>query len=771
MEKEIRKEVYPLLKLHCAGCARRAETIAGQVPGVVNARSNFAAGLLHVEYRQGEFVAAELKKAIDQAGYELLIDNADPFSAQEKENRRLYRQLRRKVMVTWILALPLMVMGMAHHWYFPWKDIIMMWLAFAILFIGGRNFIRNAWSLARQWSANMDTLVAISTLVSFLFSVFSLCFPDFWRSRGLEPHVYFEASGMIIAFVLLGKLLEGRAKNGTSKALQSLMQLQPDTALLIEAGEEREVKVSLLQPGMRVRVRPGEKMPVDGVVLAGSSYVDESMITGEPVAVYKEKGAEVVAGTLNQQGSLIVEITKAGQSTVLAGIVRMVREAQGSKAPAQRLADKVAAVFVPVILILSLVTFVSWLWIGGVSHFHHALLCALSVLVIACPCALGLATPTALMVGMGRAASRHILIKDASALENLCHIDAMVMDKTGTLTKGSPVVKDFFSVKSSLGSSLAEPESFWIDLLAAAEKMSQHPLSQAIVSWASSRSLIRTSGPGQEDRTVSDQGNFPVEDFENQAGKGFTFTYRGKKYWVGGQAMLEMYASEGIPWELPEGKGKLEEWEKNAYTLVFIGTEAGDILGAVALTDEVKPCARKVVDELQSQGIEVFMLTGDHIGAARALGSQLGIRTVKAGMLPQDKEDFIKELQAKGRKVAMVGDGINDSQALARADVSMALKKGTDIAMNVASVILIGNESTDLEAIPRAIRLSKKTLGVIKGNLFWAFIYNVIGIVLASGLFYPIAGWTLNPMIASAAMAFSSVSVVTNSLRLTRSSF
>lgn len=763
MEKEIRKEVYPLLKLHCAGCARRAETIAGQVPGVVNARSNFAAGLLHVEYRQGEFVAAELKKAIDQAGYELLIDNADPFSAQEKENRKLYRQLRRKVIVTWILALPLMVLGMTHHWYFPWKDIIMMWLAFAILFIGGRDFIRNAWSLARQWGANMDTLVAISTLISFLFSVFSLCFPDFWRSHGLEPHVYFEASGMIIAFVLLGKLMEGRAKNGTSKALQSLIQLQPDTALLIEAGEEREVKVSQLQPGMRVRVRPGEKMPVDGVVLAGSSYVDESMITGEPVAVYKEKGAEVVAGTLNQQGSLVVEITKSGQSTVLAGIVRMVREAQGSKAPAQRLADKVAAVFVPVILVLSLVTFVSWLWVGGVSHFQHALLCSLSVLVIACPCALGLATPTALMVGMGRAASRHILIKDASALENLCDIDAMVMDKTGTLTKGSPIVKDFFS--------MAEPETFWIDLLAAAERMSQHPLSQAIVSWASARNVVWTSDHGLVDVKVLDRENFSIEDFENQAGKGFTFTYRGKKYWVGGWAMLEKYASVNYFSNLEEGRKRLEEWERNAYTLVCIGTGEGDVLGAVALTDEVKPCARKVVDELQSQGIEVFMLTGDHIGAAQALGSQLGIRTVKAGMLPQDKEDFIKELQSKGRKVAMVGDGINDSQALARANVSMALRKGTDIAMNVASVILIGNESTDLEAIPRAIRLSKKTLGVIKGNLFWAFIYNIIGIMLASGLFYPIAGWTLNPMVASAAMAFSSVSVVTNSLRLARIPF
>ena len=375
------------------------------------AAANFAAGLLTVEYETGTFDAQKLKSAIENAGYQLIVDSEDPFTEQEKESRKLYKKLKRKVWITWILAVPLMVIGMAHDWHFPAKEYVMMWLAFFILLIGGRDFIRSAWYQAKQWSANMDSLVALSTLVSFVFSLASLAFEDWTHD------VYFEASGMIIAFVLLGKLMESRAKNGTSKALQDLMHLQPSTAFLIENGQEQEVPISKLQPGDHVSVHPGAQMPVDGIVQSGSSYVDESMITGEPLAVLKQKGSKVVAGTINQKGSLAVEITGVGQSTVLASIVRMVREAQGSKAPAQRVADKVAAVFVPVILLLAVLTFILWLAIGGKAEFNHALVCALSVLVIACPCALGLATPTALMVGMGRAARNHILIKDASALE------------------------------------------------------------------------------------------------------------------------------------------------------------------------------------------------------------------------------------------------------------------------------------------------------------------------------------------------------------------
>ena len=743
----IRKASYPLLKLHCAGCAHRSEGIAAKVEGVEKASANFAAGLLYVEYDPERFRAEDLKAAIDHAGYELIIDSEDPFSEQEKQNRKNYATLRKKVLFTWILALPLLVLGMAHGWHFAGKDLILMVLSLAILLIGGRDFIRNAWILATQRSANMDTLVAVSTLVSFIFSLFTLCFPQFWEARNIEAHVYFEASGMIIAFVLLGKLMEGRAKNGTSKALQDLMHLQPATALRINAdGTEKEVGVKELQTGDRVRILPGEAVPVDGVVLAGSSYVDESMLTGEPLAVNKTVGNKVAAGTINQKGSLEVEITGVGQSTVLAGIVRMVREAQGSKAPAQRIADKVAGIFVPTILILSVVTFAAWLIFGGWGAFPRALVCALSVLVIACPCALGLATPTALMVGMGRAAQNHILIKDAAALEEICHIDRLVLDKTGTLTQGKPTVEEAVMTNPQDASSMKE-----LAVLRAAERKSEHPLAGAVVEWID-ETLRRCTAP------VDDIPAEAIEDFESLPGKGIRFRYADKTYWAGGVNMVEEMMTDTAPsW--------LEACTEQESILIAFG-QGPNLFCRLALSDALKPCAAQVVERLQQDRIEVHMLTGDHEKNAAAVAAKTGITHYKSNMFPQDKQDYITALQAEGHKVAMVGDGINDSQALAAADVSMALKRGTDIAMNVASVVLIGNEKNDLEAIPKAVKLSKKTRRIIQENLFWAFIYNVVGIVLASGLFYPVFGWMLNPMIASAAMAFSSVSVVSNSLRL-----
>lgn len=774
MHQKTNKAVYPLLGLHCAGCASRSEKIAAAQPGVKKASANFAAGLLTVEYETGVFDAQKLKSVIENAGYQLIVDSEDPFTEQEKENRKLYKKLKRKVWITWILAIPLMVLGMAHNWHFPAKEYVMMWLAFFILLIGGRDFIRSAWYQAKHWSANMDTLVSLSTLVSFIFSLASLAVENWTHD------VYFEASGMIIAFVLLGKLMESRAKNGTSKALQDLMHLQPSTAFLIENGQEKEVPISKLQPGDHVSVHPGAQMPVDGIVQSGSSYVDESMITGEPRAVLKKKDSKVVAGTINQKGSLEVEITGVGQSTVLASIVRMVREAQGSKAPAQRIADKVAAVFVPIILLLAVLTFVLWLVIGGKAEFNHALVCALSVLVIACPCALGLATPTALMVGMGRAARNRILIKDASALEELCHVDTMVMDKTGTLTQGKPVVgavcvpgdaKEGLLWMCADGMQGFNPwRGFslpsWLSLFKAAEQKSEHPLAAAVVDWIDGLPASSILESNFRDSNLSCPDNIcavfeAIENFETLTGKGLQFSYQGKEYWAGGMAMVQ---EKGVVLGDIE-QDWMAQWPENAYSIVAFG-QGQRVLLYLGITDMVKPCSAQVVADLEKEGVEVYMLTGDHEKAAAALASQVGIKHYKAGLSPQDKEDFIRELQQQGHKVAMVGDGINDSQALARADVSMALKRGTDIAMNVASVVLIGNEKNDLEAIPKAVDLSRRTLRIIKENLFWAFIYNVIGIVFASGLLFPFFGWTLNPMIASAAMAFSSVSVVSNSLRL-----
>ena len=550
----------------------------------------------------------------------------------------------------------------------------------------------------------------------------------------MEPHVYYEASGVIIAFVLLGKLMEERAKNSTSSAIKGLMGLQPKTARLVTDGKEEEVPISTLQVGNVVSVRPGEKIPVDGTLLQGSSSVDESMLSGEPIPVEKNAGDRVLAGTINQKGAFTMEATGVGGTTVLAQIVQMVQSAQGSKAPVQRIVDKISGIFVPVVVLLSLVTFVCWLVIGGAGYFSYALLSAVSVLVIACPCALGLATPTALMVGMGKGAERHILIKDAFALENLCKVDTVVLDKTGTLTEGVPVVTDSYWI--------SDDNTRYLDILYTAEQKSEHPLASAIIRW------LEDSGA-----KVCE-----TENFESLTGRGVRIQVEGSTYWVGSQGLLEIFQA-GIP---EKGRKQIEQWQEEGQSVVFYGQDAR-LLAVLAISDRIKPTSAEAVKELKKQGIEVHLLTGDGVRTAERVAATLGIDHYKAEVMPNDKEEYIVSLQQQGKKVAMVGDGINDSQALARADVSIAMGKGTDIAMDVAMVTLI---TSDLLLLPDAIRLSKQTVRLIYQNLFWAFIYNVIGIPLAAGVLFPINGLLLNPMLASAAMAFSSVSVVLNSLRL-----
>lgn len=736
---------YPILKLHCAACAHNVETIAAEQPGVEKASASYATGILTIEAGLG-FNPERLKRAIQEVGYDIIIDDSDPFAEQEKENKKLHAKLKKKVIVVWIMAIPLMVLGMAHDWKFfsentliePVKNQVMMWLAFFILVIGGREFIQNAWKLLRKRTASMDTLVALSTIVSFLFSLFTLYFPDYWKDHGLDVHVYFEASGMIVAFVLLGRLMESHAKNDTAQALQDLIHLQPDTAFLIEGDGEREVPVQELRQGQRVSVHPGSRIPVDGVVAAGSSYVDESMITGEAIPVVKQPGSRVLVGTINQRGSLEVEITAVGKTTILAGVVRMVRQAQSSKAPMQHVADKVVAKFVPVIIGLSILTLSLWLLIGGIGCLSEALLCALSVLVIACPCALGLATPTALLVGMDRAAHHRILIKDAAALANLCRVNAIALDKTGTLTMGKPSI-----VESWISDEV--PTSEWAALFKKAEQKSEHPISSAIIHWI------------DENVDSSEALTGELTDYEVIPGRGVEFCYRRKDYWIGGMSLLR----ERAPKTASALRATIEQWQEKAYTLVFFG-QGNIVFFATGVSDPLKPCAQEVVRGLRNQGVDVYLLTGDHEKVATAVANQLGIRYYKAEMTPQDKQDYINWLQEEGYHTAMVGDGINDSQALAAANVSIALKHGTDIAVNVASVVLVGSEDRDIAALPKAMMLSRKTYLIIKQNLFWAFIYNLVGIVLASGVF----GMVLNPMIASAAMALSSVSVVANSLRL-----
>lgn len=731
--RETETKVLPVLEMSCAVCAGNVESTVQALSGVEKASVNFAAGTLTVTYNPSVITLEVMQAAVQAAGYDLIVEAEDPVAMQEEKARMHYKILRRNTIGAWTLSIPLALLGMVFM-HVPFGNWIMMVLALAIMIFFGRSFYVNGVRHALKGKANMDTLVALSTSIAFLFSLFNTLCPGFWLGKGLEPHVYYEASGVIIAFVLLGKLMEERAKNSTSSAIKGLMGLQPKTARLVTDGREEEVPISNLQVGNVVSVRPGEKIPVDGTLLQGSSSVDESMLSGEPIPVEKNAGDRVLAGTINQKGAFTMEATSVGGTTVLAQIVQMVQSAQGSKVPVQRIVDKISGIFVPVVVLLSFLTFVCWLVIGGESYFSYALLSAVSVLVIACPCALGLATPTALMVGMGKGAEQHILIKDAFALENLCKVDTVVLDKTGTLTEGVPVVTDSYWI--------SDDNIRYLDVLYTAEQKSEHPLASAILCW------LEESGA-----KVCE-----AENFESLTGRGVRIQVEGVTYWVGSQGLLDIFQA-GIPEKV---RKQIGQWQEDGQSVVFYGQETR-LLAVLAISDRIKPTSAEAVKELKKQGIEVHLLTGDGVRTAERVAATLDIGYYKAEVMPNDKEEYIISLQQQGKKVAMVGDGINDSQALARADVSIAMGKGTDIAMDVAMVTLI---TSDLLLLPGAIRLSKQTVRLIYQNLFWAFIYNVIGIPLAAGVLFPINGLLLNPMLASAAMAFSSVSVVLNSLRL-----
>ena len=731
--RETETKVLPVLEMSCAVCAGNVESTVQALSGVEKASVNFAAGTLMVTYNPSVITLEVMQAAVQAAGYDLIVEAEDPVAMQEEKARMHYKILRRNTIGAWTLSIPLALLGMVFM-HVPFGNWIMMVLALAIMIFFGRSFYVNGVRHALKGKANMDTLVALSTSIAFLFSLFNTLCPGFWLGKGLEPHVYYEASGVIIAFVLLGKLMEERAKNSTSSAIKGLMGLQPKTARLVTDGREEEVPISNLQVGNVVSVRPGEKIPVDGTLLQGSSSGDESMLSGEPIPVEKNAGDRVLAGTINQKGAFTMEATSVGGTTVLAQIVQMVQSAQGSKAPVQRIVDKISGIFVPVVVLLSFLTFVCWLVIGGESYFSYALLSAVSVLVIACPCALGLATPTALMVGMGKGAEQHILIKDAFALENLCKVDTVVLDKTGTLTEGVPVVTDSYWI--------SDDNIRYLDVLYTAEQKSEHPLASAILCW------LEESGA-----KVCE-----AENFESLTGRGVRIQVEGVTYWVGSQGLLDIFQA-GIPEKV---RKQIGQWQEDGQSVVFYGQETR-LLAVLAISDRIKPTSAEAVKELKKQGIEVHLLTGDGVRTAERVAATLDIGYYKAEVMPNDKEEYIISLQQQGKKVAMVGDGINDSQALARADVSIAMGKGTDIAMDVAMVTLI---TSDLLLLPGAIRLSKQTVRLIYQNLFWAFIYNVIGIPLAAGVLFPINGLLLNPMLASAAMAFSSVSVVLNSLRL-----
>lgn len=732
----ITKKTFPVLNMHCAGCAANVEKTVKKLPGVTDASVNFATNTLSVSYDADKLTPGEIRAAVLAAGYDLIVEEILKEERREEAQQIRYQRLKRKVIGAWIFVIPMLLFSMVLM-HMPYSNIIQLLLALPVMILFGNSFYRNAWKQAKLGRSNMDTLVALSTLIAFLFSVFNTFFPGFWYSRGLEPHVYYEAAVVIIAFVLTGKLMEERAKGNTSSAIKKLMGLQPRVARVLRGGVEEDILIDQLQVGDLIVVRPGEQIPVDGVLSEGDSYVDESMISGEPIPVEKRVGDHVLAGTINQKGSFVIKASGVGSQTVLARIIRMVQEAQGSKTPVQRIVDKVTGIFVPVVLGIAVLTFILWMVFGGTAYISHAVLSAVSVLVIACPCALGLATPTALMVGIGKAASNHILIKDAVALEQMRKVNVVVLDKTGTLTEGHPTVSGWLWAHAQ--------ETHFKNVLLAAELKSEHPLAGAIVTALQDEEKVLPA---------------TLDAFESITGKGIKVTYQGDTYWVGSHKLLKDF-NASLSDVLAE---MMVQYESDGNSIVYFG-RGNEVLAIIAITDKIKPTSVEAVKELKRQGIDICMLTGDGQRTALAVAGKLGIDRFVADALPDDKEEFIRELQLQGKTVAMVGDGINDSQALALADVSIAMGKGTDIAMDVAMVTLM---TSDLLLLPQAFELSRQTVKLIRQNLFWAFIYNLIGIPIAAGVLYPINGLLLNPMLASAAMAFSSVSVVLNSLSLGR---
>lgn len=730
------KKTFPVLNMHCAGCVNNVEKTVRKLAGVVEASVNFATNTLAVSYENDNLTAGEIRAAVLAAGYDLIIEEDRKEERQEEEQHERYLRLKRKVIGAWILVVPMLVFSMVLM-HMPFSNEIQLLLAIPVMVFFGGTFFTGAWKQAKMGRSNMDTLVALSTSIAFLFSVFNTFFPEFWYDRGLEPHVYYEASVVIIAFVLTGKLMEERAKGNTSTAIRKLMGMQPKTARVLRNGVEEEIMIERLQVGDQVVVRPGEQIPVDGELSEGSSYVDESMISGEPIPAEKKKGDKVLAGTINQRGSFVIRASQVGRETVLARIIHMVQEAQGSKAPVQRIVDRITGIFVPVVLGIAVLTFVLWMVIGGSEYISYGVLSAVSVLVIACPCALGLATPTALMVGIGKAASQHILIKDAVALEQMRKVNVVVLDKTGTLTEGHPTATGWLWARAQ--------DSHFKEVLLAAELKSEHPLAGAIVSVLQEEEKIQPA---------------VLDSFESITGKGIKVSYKGDTYWVGSHKLLKDFNAN-----VTDVMGDmLVQYESEGNGIIYFG-RGDELVAVIAVSDPIKSTSAEAVKELKRLGIDICMLTGDGQRTALAVSSRLGIDRFVADALPDDKAEFIRELQMQGKKVAMVGDGINDSQALALADVSIAMGKGTDIAMDVAMVTLM---TSDLLLLPKAFELSKQTVRLIHQNLFWAFIYNLIGIPIAAGILFPFDGLLLNPMLASAAMAFSSVSVVLNSLSLGR---
>ena len=744
-----KKSIFPVSGMTCASCVGRVESALSGVPGVLSVNVNLASEKATVEYNEDVRVA-DLQKAVHEAGYELGPE-AETLEDVTTASQRDLRAVRNRFIFAIVLGLLIMTLGFIPAVMMqPYMPFVLWALATPVQFWAGWRFYRGAWGALRHRTADMNTLIAVGTSAAYFYSVVAVLFPSLFTAAGVEPHLYFDTSAVIIALILLGRYLETRARGQTSEAIKRLIGLNPKTAVVIRDGEEKEISVEEVQVGDIILVRPGGRIPVDGIVRQGYSSVDESMITGESIPVDKKVGDEVIGATINKTGSFQFEATRVGKDTTLARIIRLVDEAQGSKAPIQRLADVIASYFVPAVIGIALVTFIIWYFAGPQPTLTLAILNFVAVLIIACPCALGLATPTAIMVGTGKGAENGILFKSGESLERAHQINTVLLDKTGTLTRGEPAVTDVLASSSS-------SEEEVLRLAASAERVSEHPLAQAIIKAASERKLKISH----------------ASDFAALPGLGIEASVGGKKIMLGNLRLMKerRISLNGLG-------NKADKLFSEGKTVMFLSV-ANKAMGIIALADTLKPNAREAVKAIQQMGIETVMITGDNRRTAEAIAREAGIERVLAEVLPEHKAEEVKKLQ-NGGVVAMVGDGINDAPALAQADVGIAIGTGTDVAMETGEVTLIRG---DLMGIVTAISLSKSTMRIIRQNLFWAFAYNVALIPVAAGVLYLLFSRTgvpaglrfifgdygfLNPIMAAAAMAASSITVVSNSLRLRR---
>ena len=726
----LKTESYKVLGMTCASCAISLESYLKPINGVNSISVNYPNQSVLMEYDVHVVSIESIVKKAKEIGYDLLLNeivSEDNF--QELESKR-FQLLKTKLVISAILSFPIFVISMLMTETVPYENWVMMVLSVPALFWCGSAFFINAWNRLKNFSSSMDTLVALSTGIAFFFSVFNTVFPNYFLSRGLMPHVYYESAVVIVTLILLGRFLEGNAKNKTSLAINKLIGLQPKEVAVIRNGREEVLHVDEIIKGDLIVIKPGDRIPVDGVVKKGESFIDESMITGEPIPVGKSQGESVYAGTINQKGTLRILTKKIRKDTLLSHIIQLVVRAQATKPAIQKTVDKIARIFVPVVICLALISFGVWYLIGPEPTFTYALVVLITVLIIACPCALGLATPTALIVGIGKGAEQGILIKDAHSLELIYKVNALILDKTGTITEGKPAVTD-----------LILNDKFKPALLAL-ESASEHPIADAIVSQLVEENVSRLA----------------ISEFQSITGLGAKAIICEKIFRVGNQRFMEN-EKVFIPEHLAE---TAKELKYQAKTVVYVG-RGETVVGIIAISDRVKTSSISAIEMIQEKGIDVYMLTGDNVQTASVVAKEVGIENYYAEVMPDDKGRFVEELQQQGKIVAMVGDGINDAHALAQANVGISMGKGADIAMESSDITLM---HSDLRQIAKVIAISRATIATIRQNLFLAFVYNIIAIPIAAGVLFPKFGFLLSPMIAGGAMSLSSVSVLMNSLRL-----